>query len=1061
MCLAMGMLGGEMTAAEAPAGARALPREPVPVFKALQLQKNEQPPFVSALAVNARITGNLAETTLELTLHNPNARILEGECTLPLPDGATVSGMALDINGQMVDASVVEKSRARQVFEDVAREGVDPALTEHVGGNNYRTRVYPLPARGDRRLRLKYLSPLADDDGSPLYVLPMRYPEKLNCKLRVEVIDPGAAPRVRGGGFANLRFQNWEKILVAEQSLEDLALTEDLRISVAKVENPPVFVEKAADGVYFTAEVRVPETAETAAAPAGVDLVWDASLSRKDQDHAAETAFLRQWFADRKAGALPVTLFFLRNTLEKAGEFTVRDGDVTELLDKLKNTVYDGGTNFSALAGLPARAENFPALLFSDGMHNFGEKLASPARKGLTAVTVASGADTAYLRFLAEKSGGRFVNLTLAAPAAAAEQARAPLAAFLGASVPDVYAVRLAPGRWQVAGRAPAEKGTVKLSFTGGTAEVTVDPDGARAGTLLRTFYALRLLAEKSGNPLTAKEEFLALGQRYGLVTPGASLLVLDSLDQYRRYRVRPPDSLPEWQRQYDIAVNGEEKDKEKTKGDLIASAAKRYQTEVMERWYGKEFSAPPPVPLTKKIANALGGMLEDRIVGAFSRENGRTVASADGRARRTVEAETVEEEAAGGEDTVDFAESVDAEAPESAVTMGLAAARAPAAKARVAGEPSVKVKINAWNPETPYLAAMKAAPEKAEALYLEYRDKNAANVGFYTDCADYFLQKGEKALGLRILSNLAELGLENRAVLRVLGYKLRYGGELRDAETVFRKVLELAPDEAQSYRDLALTLDDAEKFADAAAMMMNLVTRRYDRRFPGIELIGITELNRILNRAARAGKPVGGIDKRLVFPVETDIRVVLNWDADNTDMDLHTVDPFGVDCFYGKRYTHTGGYNSYDFVQGYGPEEFRMRKAFAGEYRVFAHYYGARAQTVLGAVTLYAEIYSDYGRAEEKRQTISFRLNGRNDNVDIVKFTKEAPKAEGKPATGADPAPAAPGQGSRQYQVKANETLEDIARRELGDADRAAEIRRLNPELPDAVRPGTIIRLP
>ena len=75
---------------------------------------------------------------------NPNARILEGKLQFPLGAGQVVSGFALDIDGQMRDAVPVEKARAEQVFEDIARRRVDPGLLQTTLGNNYELRVYPL-----------------------------------------------------------------------------------------------------------------------------------------------------------------------------------------------------------------------------------------------------------------------------------------------------------------------------------------------------------------------------------------------------------------------------------------------------------------------------------------------------------------------------------------------------------------------------------------------------------------------------------------------------------------------------------------------------------------------------------------------------------------------------------------------------------------------------------------------------------------------------------------------------------------------------------------------------
>ena len=94
------------------------------------------PVVVSEVSAKVRIRGEIASTEFEAVVTNPNRTALEGEFTLPLPAGATVTGAALDINGKMIDAAIVEKKRAQEVFEAIERKGADPALIESVGGRS-------------------------------------------------------------------------------------------------------------------------------------------------------------------------------------------------------------------------------------------------------------------------------------------------------------------------------------------------------------------------------------------------------------------------------------------------------------------------------------------------------------------------------------------------------------------------------------------------------------------------------------------------------------------------------------------------------------------------------------------------------------------------------------------------------------------------------------------------------------------------------------------------------------------------------------------------------------
>ena len=123
---------------------------------ALMVKKDgvSAPLGLASLRTEVRIFGSVAETTTTMTFANPTARAMEGDLYFPLPEGATISGYALDINGVMVDGVAVEKHEARRVFEEVVRHGIDPGLVQWTKGNNFQTRVFPIPANGSRTVRV-------------------------------------------------------------------------------------------------------------------------------------------------------------------------------------------------------------------------------------------------------------------------------------------------------------------------------------------------------------------------------------------------------------------------------------------------------------------------------------------------------------------------------------------------------------------------------------------------------------------------------------------------------------------------------------------------------------------------------------------------------------------------------------------------------------------------------------------------------------------------------------------------------------------------------------------
>jgi len=256
-------------------------------------------------------------------------------------------------------------------------------------------------------------------------------------------------------------------------------------------------------------------------------------------------------------------------------------------------------------------------------------------------------------------------------------------------------------------------------------------------------------------------------------------------------------------------------------------------------------------------------------------------------------------------------------------------------------------------------------------------------------DIADALFDKGLPDLGLRVLSNIAEMNLENTALLRILGYRLMQANATAQAIPIFEKVQVLSPDEPQSFRDLGLAYANKKKYQLAIDQFNEVIQRAWDDRFADIEAITLAELNSVIAEANRQNIKLDTqkIDPRLVRNLPLDLRAVLTWDANDSDMDLWVTDPNNEKCFYGHKETFQGGRMSRDFTQGYGPEEFSLRVAKPGKYKVEANFYGNRQQVVAGATTLQLKLTTAFGTKNAKDQMITLRLKDRGETVFVGEF--------------------------------------------------------------------------
>lgn len=505
--------------------------------------------------------------------------------------------------------------------------------------------------------------------------------------------------------------------------------------------------------------------------------------------------------------------------------------------------------------------------------------------------------------------------------------------------------------------------------------KVAVSRVDAVDGNLLRRLWAQKKLEDLLVFQKPNEGEITDLGKQYGLVTPFTSLIVLENLDQYVEHRIQPPTSLPGMRTQYArIMEERSMKDKQEKQekiDHLLALWDKRVD------WWNKQFKHSEGF----KYREQAEGGVRNRPVAITSLPGARTSAGASVAAAPTAPAPTATPAPGNA--------SLHAAAEPLASSLD-GVAKSTANDTVRDTEPGIA--IREWDPRTPYLKALKTAqPNAAFSTYLAQRKKYRTSPAFYLDCAEFFRKQKQDELGMQVLSNIAELELENAALLRVLAYRLLQIGQLDLACGLFEQMLQLRPEEPQSFRDLALALAkrglsnknpaDCRRAMDLLAHVVNNQWERFDE----IEVIALMELNAVwaeFTRRFPSDKARFPVDERLKKLLDLDLRIVMTWDADMTDIDIHVTEPSGELAMYDHNLTTIGGLVSKDFTQGYGPEEYCLHQAMHGTYKIEANYYGSQAAQLMGPVTVQAEVITHFGRPNEKRKSLTLRLEEKKETV-------------------------------------------------------------------------------
>ena len=936
---------------------------------------------ISSLAIDVRVAANIATTTWDIVFFNPNDRILEGEFEFSMADGQQVVRYALDIEGKLREGVVVEKAKARVAFESTIRRKIDPGLLEKTKGNNFRTRIYPLPAKGTRHILIAVEQTLEQLDKELFYQLPLSASEPIgNFALKVSVIKSTEKPVIKDSVLSDFRFEKWQSLWQAEYSKIDFIANQTIAFTIpnSQADEKLVIAENHNGLTYFYANSRMLPEFKKKESPKAIGLFWDISASGEKRNLDKEKQLLKDYLS--VIGDVKLSLIPFNIGLQESETFTIRNGNSDDLLKRISELPYDGGTQFGVIDLSQHSFDEI--LLFTDGLATFGQKEIKFSSTPVTAISSSPFADFSFLKYVAQESNGEFIDLTKLETKSALEEISNHTLEIVNIeynpSEVDEVVAQLAPlqsSRLSFSGKLRSNSAVVKVNLGFGkeirsSKTFTITKPAAREYDQVKRIWASMKIAELDLQYEKNKEAITRLGKEFSIVTQNTSLIILDRVEDYVEHEITPPATL---QKEYFSLL--EQKRQEKKDGKAMAfNEALDAMTELKE-WWHKNYA---PV---KKVRT------DDETI---------TVDSTDQAITYNFSPSAI-------------AVDANALAVTDSITSGLGSFNASVARPRensaylmfdkleVAGETLTDqlleekreeainaIEIKEWKSDEQYITDLEKTPARERVRkYLELKKKYADQAVFFIDVARFFTEKKEKQLALQVLSNVAEMKLESPELLRMLANQLLEANEKDLAIETFADVMKMREEDPQSYRDMALALNETGKYNQAVQLLYKLITDPWDVRFGDIKAIAINEMNAIVS-AHKEMVDLSGVDKRLVYAMPVDIRIVIGWSSDNSDVDLWVTDPRNEKCLYSHSETQIGGRMSKDVTQGYGPEEFCLRRAINGKYKVEVNLFGESRQTIGGPITIKADLFTDFGKPGQKRETINFRVKTNKEVVEL-----------------------------------------------------------------------------
>jgi Ca-activated chloride channel homolog len=497
--------------------------------------------------VSVEILDGIAKTTVEENFENHTDRRLEGTFHFPLPSDASISRLALEVNGKIEEGTCLERERAREVFESIVRKAMDPALLEWQPGGFFKCRVFPIEPRSTKRVIVAYTQALPCFQGKMTYVYPL-------ASEKTRTHPPGEASiavQARfSGGLAKIASPS-HHLDVQRKDANEASMAfraanyrpnNDFVVTMEPGEEEVRVVSHKTDGDdgYFACFATPKGGGERV--PGRYAFVLDASASINAPRLEVAKRLVRGMMERRIEGDR-FEILAHNVEVERSGEVDLRAAN--DFMDRLRPI---GGCD--VLQALQA-AGDAEVIYIGKGAATFGETEPSKileAVKGRRIRTIAVGSDANGT--LLERLGGMMrvnpnddvtkrveeIAATLGSPVLSEVKIDGGEAVYDVVGVRDLfYGERLVvSGRY----RGP----TAKLVITGKGYRREVDvafPPKEEGNNYVRRLWAQRKVSDLLAQGPAKKPEVTELGVKYQIMTPYTSFLVLETEQMWKDFQLK------------------------------------------------------------------------------------------------------------------------------------------------------------------------------------------------------------------------------------------------------------------------------------------------------------------------------------------------------------------------------------------------------------------------------------------------------------------------------------------------------------------------------------------
>ena len=136
--------------------------------------------------VKVTINNGVAVTKVAQVFKNMENRQVEALYTFPVPKGASVANFSMWIGGKEMIGEVLEKKRAREIYNSYKKVKRDPGLLEQVDYKTFEMRIFPIAANAEQRVEITYYQEMEFDHDWINYIYPLATVTKENIDSRTQ-----------------------------------------------------------------------------------------------------------------------------------------------------------------------------------------------------------------------------------------------------------------------------------------------------------------------------------------------------------------------------------------------------------------------------------------------------------------------------------------------------------------------------------------------------------------------------------------------------------------------------------------------------------------------------------------------------------------------------------------------------------------------------------------------------------------------------------------------------------------------------------------------------------